>query len=287
MLRRLHHEQPASFAFTPANEAWAEAQISKYPEGRQASAIIPLLWRAQEQEGWLSRPAIEAVADKITDAQYKAIYDAAMVIYQRSTPSEAVRAVALDAELLNQVAARAAEAAVAASDRRERDEGVDVRARAFDRLFTDNQRQQRARVREYERDAVNAMQAARSPDPVEAEWGAMWMDQVDEGYGGPHINRSDEPDFSVRPRMFPRAVRQVVRPPNARDVMAYYRLSALVRPAQGEAPPPPQPGDALANYAHYIRNNEPPPRLIEYPGDGSHTHPPRYTGEDSEMELVD
>jgi NADH-quinone oxidoreductase subunit E len=65
MLRRLYHEQPASFAFTPANQEWAEAQISKYPEGRQASAIIPLLWRAQEQEGWLSRPAIEHVADRL------------------------------------------------------------------------------------------------------------------------------------------------------------------------------------------------------------------------------
>ncbi|MBC7132733.1 MAG: NADH-quinone oxidoreductase subunit E [Roseovarius sp.] len=65
MLRRLYHEQPASFAFTPANEAWAEAQISKYPEGRQASAIIPLLWRAQEQEGWLTRPAIEHVARRL------------------------------------------------------------------------------------------------------------------------------------------------------------------------------------------------------------------------------
>ena len=62
MLRRLHHEQPAHFAFTPANLAWAEAQIAKYPEGRQASAVIPLLWRAQEQEGWVSRPAIEAIA---------------------------------------------------------------------------------------------------------------------------------------------------------------------------------------------------------------------------------
>ena len=62
MLRRLHPEQPENFAFTPANHAWAEAQISKYPEGRQASAVIPLLWRAQEQEGWLSRPAMEHVA---------------------------------------------------------------------------------------------------------------------------------------------------------------------------------------------------------------------------------
>ncbi|KNG92486.1 NADH-quinone oxidoreductase subunit E [Pseudaestuariivita atlantica] len=65
MLRRLHHTQPDTFAFTPANQAWAEAQVKKYPEGRQASAIIPLLWRAQEQEGWLSRPAIEHVSDML------------------------------------------------------------------------------------------------------------------------------------------------------------------------------------------------------------------------------
>ena len=62
MLRRLHPNQPEAFAFTPANHAWAEAQITKFPEGRQASAVIPLLWRAQEQEGWLSRPAIEHIA---------------------------------------------------------------------------------------------------------------------------------------------------------------------------------------------------------------------------------
>ena len=65
MLRRLHKEQPASFAFTPANQAWAEAQITKYPEGRQASAIIPLFWRAQEQTGWLTRPAIEHVSEML------------------------------------------------------------------------------------------------------------------------------------------------------------------------------------------------------------------------------
>src|SRR6056297_2430519 len=65
MLRRLHPEQPESFAFTPENRAWAEAQITKYPEGRQVSAVIPLLWRAQEQEGWLSRPAIEHIAEML------------------------------------------------------------------------------------------------------------------------------------------------------------------------------------------------------------------------------
>ena len=73
MLRRLHKDQPASFAFTPANEAWARGQISKYPAGRQASAIIPLLWRAQEQEGWLSRPAIEHVADMLGMAYIRAL----------------------------------------------------------------------------------------------------------------------------------------------------------------------------------------------------------------------
>jgi NADH-quinone oxidoreductase subunit E len=62
MLRRLYHEQPDSFDFTEANRTWAEGEISKYPEGRQASAVIALMWRAQEQEGWLTRPAIEHVA---------------------------------------------------------------------------------------------------------------------------------------------------------------------------------------------------------------------------------
>jgi NADH-quinone oxidoreductase subunit E len=73
MLRRLHKEQPASFAFTPANYLWAQGQISKYPEGRQASAIIPLLWRAQEQTGWLTRPAIEHVANMLGLAYIRAL----------------------------------------------------------------------------------------------------------------------------------------------------------------------------------------------------------------------
>ena len=73
MLRRLYAHQPESFAFTPANLEWAKGQISKYPAGRQASAIIPLLWRAQEQEGWLSRPAIEHVADMLGMAYIRAL----------------------------------------------------------------------------------------------------------------------------------------------------------------------------------------------------------------------
>lgn len=73
MLRRLYKDQPNNFAFTPANLNWAKAQITKYPEGREASAIIPLLWRAQEQEGWLTRPAIETVADMLGLAYMRAL----------------------------------------------------------------------------------------------------------------------------------------------------------------------------------------------------------------------
>ena len=55
--------QPDSFAFTAENMAWAKTVIARYPEGRQQSAVIPILWRAQEQNnGWLSQKAIEAVA---------------------------------------------------------------------------------------------------------------------------------------------------------------------------------------------------------------------------------
>jgi NADH-quinone oxidoreductase subunit E len=65
-VRRLCEDQPESFAFTPENVSWAQEQIAKYPEGRQASAVIPLLWRAQEQhEGWLPEPAIRVVADML------------------------------------------------------------------------------------------------------------------------------------------------------------------------------------------------------------------------------
>ena len=65
-VRRLDPVQPESFAFTPANLVWARETIQKYPEGKQASAVIPLLWRVQEQnEGWVSKPAMEYVANML------------------------------------------------------------------------------------------------------------------------------------------------------------------------------------------------------------------------------
>lgn len=62
-VRRLAEQQPQSFDFTEANLAWARAELKKYPEGRQASAVIAMLWRAQEQEGWVSEPAIRTIAE--------------------------------------------------------------------------------------------------------------------------------------------------------------------------------------------------------------------------------
>ena len=50
-VRRVAENQPDDFSFTKENISWAKKQIAKYPKGRQASAIIPLLWQAQKQAG--------------------------------------------------------------------------------------------------------------------------------------------------------------------------------------------------------------------------------------------
>lgn len=56
-----------AFEFTAENKKWADGQVAKYPDGRQASAVMPLLTRAQEQNGgWLTIPAIEYVADYLS-----------------------------------------------------------------------------------------------------------------------------------------------------------------------------------------------------------------------------
>jgi NADH-quinone oxidoreductase subunit E len=76
-VRRLHPVQPDSFAFTPENLAWAHEVIKNYPPRRQASAVIPILWRAQEQiGGWITRPAMEYVA-KLLDMSFIRVYEVA------------------------------------------------------------------------------------------------------------------------------------------------------------------------------------------------------------------
>ena len=77
-VRRLapKEQQPASFAFTAENLAWAKAQMEKYPPGRQQSAVIPVLWRAQEQEGWVSEACIRAVAELLGMAYIRVLENA-------------------------------------------------------------------------------------------------------------------------------------------------------------------------------------------------------------------
>ncbi len=76
-VRRLAKDQPESFAFTPENRAWADEQIRKYPPGRQWSAVLALLWRAQEQAGgWLPEPALRYVGDYLK-MPYIRVYEVA------------------------------------------------------------------------------------------------------------------------------------------------------------------------------------------------------------------
>jgi NADH-quinone oxidoreductase subunit E len=66
--------QPKSFAFTADNLAWAKRQIAKYPQGRAESAVISLLWRAQEQcGGWLPRKAMEHVGELLGMANIRVL----------------------------------------------------------------------------------------------------------------------------------------------------------------------------------------------------------------------
>ena len=76
-VRRLAEVQPESFAFSAENATWADKQIAKYPEGRQASAVLSLLWRAQKQNDyWLPKPAIEDVA-RMLDMPYIRVLEVA------------------------------------------------------------------------------------------------------------------------------------------------------------------------------------------------------------------
>lgn len=74
--RKPARQQPDSFTWTDENKAWCETQVKKFPEGRQASAVIPFLWRAQKQEGWISIPAMEVIASQLS-MPYIRVYEVA------------------------------------------------------------------------------------------------------------------------------------------------------------------------------------------------------------------
>ncbi len=69
--------QPQSFTFDSPSMVWVLEQIAKYPATRQASAVIPLLWKAQEQAGgWVQRAAIEEIG-RILDMPYIRVLEVA------------------------------------------------------------------------------------------------------------------------------------------------------------------------------------------------------------------
>ena len=72
-VRRLSLNQPASFTFSKEILEQAQWWISKYPAGKQQSAVIPILWLVQKQDGWVSEPAIRAVAEMLGMAQIRVL----------------------------------------------------------------------------------------------------------------------------------------------------------------------------------------------------------------------
>ena len=67
-----HHDEPAHFAFDAESEAQLERIIARYPAGKQASAVIPLLYVAQRQMGrltgsaWVPRVAMDVIGERLS-----------------------------------------------------------------------------------------------------------------------------------------------------------------------------------------------------------------------------
>ena len=72
-VRRLAADQPDSFAFSKETMEQVNWWLAKYPSERQASAVIPIMWLVQKQEGWVSEPAIQAMADLLGMAKIRVL----------------------------------------------------------------------------------------------------------------------------------------------------------------------------------------------------------------------
>ncbi|MCG8442350.1 MAG: NADH-quinone oxidoreductase subunit NuoE [Caulobacterales bacterium] len=75
-VRRLAPAQPESFIWAPDSVMKVEFWLGKYPADRKRSAVIPLLWLAQKQEGWVSEPAMRLIADQL-EMPYIRVYEVA------------------------------------------------------------------------------------------------------------------------------------------------------------------------------------------------------------------
>lgn len=87
MDRRYIPKKSGAFSFTPTNALKAQALLKKYPEGKAASALVPLLELAQEQNGgWLSPSVIEYVASYVEVAPIRALEAASFYDTFHMTP---------------------------------------------------------------------------------------------------------------------------------------------------------------------------------------------------------
>ncbi len=76
-VRRLAENQPDSFIPSQDTKAFAKAAVKKFPAGKQASAVIPILWQVQEQnDGWVCEPAIRWTAETL-NMPYIRVYEVA------------------------------------------------------------------------------------------------------------------------------------------------------------------------------------------------------------------
>ena len=77
-------EQPESFAFDAESEAAIATIVARYPEGRQASAVIPLLYVVQRQmkratgSAWVPVKGMDAVAERLGMAPIR-VYEVATI----------------------------------------------------------------------------------------------------------------------------------------------------------------------------------------------------------------
>ena len=72
--RHLAKEQPENFEFNAEFAALAQKRIAMYPEGKQASAIVPLLWFAQKQhDNWIPEAALRHIGDMLDMAYIRVL----------------------------------------------------------------------------------------------------------------------------------------------------------------------------------------------------------------------
>ena len=85
-----HHDEPATFAFDAESEAKIASIIKRYPEGKQASAVIPALYVAQKQMGrltgsaWVPRVAMDVIAERLGMAPIR-VYEVATFYFMFNT----------------------------------------------------------------------------------------------------------------------------------------------------------------------------------------------------------